>query len=363
MNFKKILKDSNLNLTRKEKNDEFYTLLEDIERELKYYKDHFKDKIIYCNCDNPKYSNFWKYFYDNFKDLSLKRLVATYYSENDISYKTEYDGNEITKTELKGNGDFRSTECINILKESDIVITNPPFSLFREYMPQLIEYNKKFIIWGNINTLVNKCIFSLLKDGLFWHGIISNDVCFFKIPNHYEKWHKNYTNKMNDGNKYARLSNISVFTNLNIKEHFKKLSLTKRYYDEDDTISEDAKKLFLKYDSYDAINVDKVADIPLDYYGKIGVPITFLAKHNPKQFKIIALGIVGSIDFTSNKRMEILKKGISTGKYTNNAKGTLYRKHDPNIDKLPPAFRDCKTGELYSSIYARVIIKRKNLKE
>jgi len=383
----KGLKEAN-----KAKKDEFYTQLKDIELELKHYKKEFENKIVFCNCDDPYESNFFKYFAMNFNYLGLKKLICTCYSGSPIiteqlslfdveglvikkeeakhPYKIEItEVSDINKdgaidlidvehlvknkknvlTLLKGNGDFRSEECIELLKESDIVVTNPPFSLFREYVALLEEYNKKFIIIGNVNAITYKEIFSLIKRGKVWLGesIHSGDR-EFRVPNDYPLNAANFRVDEN-GNKYLRIKGVRWYTNIDYEERHENLILYKKYNDEE----------YPNYVNYDAINVEKTAEIPCDYYKCMGVPITFIDKYNPDQFKIIDLGIVGSCEFKNNRKMEILdKSGKPTGKYTYNAKGTLYRKYNSKSDKKPPAFKDCETGELYTSIYARVIIQR-----
>lgn len=355
----KTSSNKNLHKANKVKKDEFYTQLEDISNELRHYKDQFKGKVVFCNCDDPKESNFVKYFSQNFEHLGLKKLIATHYKNanlftNEKPYKLEYtgdkngnrmpDSSEFT-TEMIGTGDFRSDECIELLKEADIVVTNPPFSLFREYVAQLVEYNKKFLIIGNTNSLTYKEIFKLVKEDKLRTGYTNFNVgMFFVVPDDWENFH--HVDK--DGRKIARVSTSCWFTNMEVEKHKQDITLYKRYMPEE----------YPKYENYDAINVDKYSEIPFDYEGEIGVPITFIDKFNPNQFKIIALGIVGSIDFTKNKKMEILKNGQPTGKFTVNAKGTLYRKYNSKKDDYP-AFKDSETGDLYSSIYARVIIKRK----
>lgn len=252
-------------------------------------------------------------------------------------------------TLLKGDGDFRSSECIELLKQADIVVTNPPFSLFREYIAQLMKYEKKFIILGNQNAVTYKETFPLLKENKMWLGYYCGDMAF-AVPLHYEERTTRFW--IDDkGQKWRSLGNICWYTNLDTTKRHENITLYKQYTPEE----------YPHYENYDAINVDKVSDIPYDYNGAMGVPITFLDKYNPEQFEIVALGIVGSIDFSIEKKMEILKNGQPTGKYTVNAKGTLYRKYNPNIDTKPPAFKDVITNELYSSIYARIIIKRKGV--
>lgn len=348
----KKISNKNLKKAKSNKKDEFYTQLSDIEKELGHYKEHFKDKIVFLNCDDPEESNFWKYFALNFKFLGLKKLIATHFQTEKLSYKLEKTNGDTIKTPLKQNGDFRSPECIEILKEADVVITNPPFSLLREYVAQLIEYNKKFVIIGNINALSYKDIFKLIKENKIWlgHSIHSGDR-EFKVPDDYPLNASGYRVDEN-GVKYLRIKGVRWFTNLDYKERHEDLILYRKYNS----------KEYPKYQNYDAINVDITKDIPIDYKGKMGVPITFIDKYNPEQFEIIALGIVGSIDFNCNRKMEILDKktGKPTGKFTYNAKGTLYRLYNPKTDKTP-AFQDYKSGKLYTSIYARIIIRNKKI--
>ena len=352
---KKILNKS-LTKANKSKNDEFYTQLSDIEKELGHYKEHFKNKVIFCNCDDPEESNFWKYFSLNFDSLGLKKLISTHFENDKPAYKLEISktNKKEIKTPLKQNGDFRSPECIEILKEADIVVTNPPFSLLREYVAQLIEYNKKFIIIGNINALSYKEIFKLIKENKIWLGYsIHSGDREFKVPDDYPLNASGYRVDDN-GVKYIRVKGVRWFTNLDYKERHQDFLLYKTYKGNEDE--------YPKYENYDAINVNITKEIPMDYKGNIGVPITFMDKYNPEQFKIVALGIVGSVDFTSNRKMEILDKKTAkpTGRFTYNAKGTLYRLYNPKTDKSP-AFQDFENGELYTSIYARIIIKNKKI--
>ncbi len=377
----------NMDNAKKNKADEFYTQLCDIELELKHYKSEFENKIVLCNCDDPYESNFFKYFAMNFNYLKLKKLIATCYDDSPIAFtqtalfsELEYSFKntvrraykiEINKVEdynndgaidlsdvktllkcdknsltvLNGNGDFRSEECVELLKEADIVVTNPPFSLFRKYVAQLMEHNKKFIIIGNTNALTYKEIFKLFRENEIRTGYTNFNVgMYFAVPDTYKKFAI-----IKNGRKYARVSESCWFTNLPVGKHNEELTLYKKYSSQE----------FPYYENYDAINIDTYKDIPYDYNGYMGVPITFLDKYNPDQFEIVALGIVGSIEFTCKRKMEILKDGKPTGKYTVNAKGTLFKKYNPEKDNKAPAFRDCETGELYKSIYARIIIKRK----
>ena len=266
-------KNSNLRKAKVEKNDEFYTELSDIEKELGHYKKHFKNKVVFCNCDDPEWSNFWTFFALNFEFFGLKKLVATHYEFDKPSYKLEIvkdvnkDGKinklDTIKTPLKQNGDFRSDESIAILKEADIVVTNPPFSLFREYIDLLVQHKKKFLVVGNMNAITYKETFKLIKENKLWLGI--NNVKNFIKP---------------DGTLQS-FGNINWFTNLEHKKRNEEIISYKTYKGNE--------KDYPKYDNYDAINVDKVVDIPSDYYGHIGVPITFLSKYNPNQFELLGI--------------------------------------------------------------------------
>ena len=278
------MSNKSLKKAKKVKNDEFYTQLSDVSEELRHYKKHFKGKTVFCNCDDPTWSAFWKYFHLNFTVLGLKKLISTHYDKDKPTYKMVYEGGDDNnievgvKTLLQGNGDFRNQECIEILKESDIVVTNPPFSLFREYVAQLMKNEKEFIIWGNNNAITYKEIFPLLKDNKIWLGYLCNKTCIFRVGNNY-KFDDKITNEINDGYKYGKVPSISVFTNLDIKKsHENLIKEPHKKYSPDE---------YPKYDNYDAINVNKVADIPVDYDGVMGVPITFLGKYNPNQFEII----------------------------------------------------------------------------
>ena len=343
---KKDLQDA-----KRDKRDEFYTQMIDIEKELKEYKLHFKNKVIYCNCDNPEFSNFWRYFELNFESLEIKKLVSTHYEVEIPSYKLELirteTGIERIKTPLEQNGDFRSKECIEVLKKADIVVTNPPFSLFREFIAQLIEYDKKFIIMGSVNAISYKEVFPLIKDGQVWLGhSLHGDKIEFRIPNDYLSRMSNWREDEN-GNKYTKICGIRWYTNLDYKERYEELVLSKEYNEEE----------YPKYVNYEAINVDKTKDIPIDYDGVIGVPITFMDKYNPEQFEIIGLGKTGCCEFTSRRKIERLDKdGKPTGKYT--TLSYLYKRYDAKRDKKP-SYRDVETGELYSSVYARILIKHR----
>jgi hypothetical protein len=297
---------NNLHKAKDAKKDEFYTQLADIEQELKHYKEHFKGKIVYCNCDDPRISNFFHYFSHNFEKLGLKKLTAICYknkerdlfSRNDseqaiyLEYFGDRNGNNVPDPEeigikyLKGDGDFRSGESIELLKEADIVVTNPPFSLFREYVAQLVEYDKKFIIIGNVNAITYKECFRLIKDNKMWLGVsIHSGDREFQVPHDYPL---NAAGSRIDenGKKYIRVKGVRWFTNLDYMERHEDLILYKKYNAEE----------YPKYDSYDAINVNKTKDIPEDYTGTMGVPITFLDKYNPSQFEIIGQMVTTAVD-------------------------------------------------------------------
>ena len=283
--------NKNLTAAKRIKNDEFYTRLEDIEKELTNYKEYFKDKIIYCNCDDVEYSNFYKYFKDNFDELGIKKIIATNLSLNKTAYKTEFDNNsKEVRTQLCGNGDFRSEECIELLKSADLVITNPPFSLFREYIAQLIKYNKKFLIIGNMNAASYKEIFPLFKNNQVWFGNTSPKV--FLTPDRTEK----------------KFGNIVWYTNLDNEKRHCRIPLKEKYYGNEGK--------YPKYDNYDAIEVSKVINIPYDYDGLMGVPVTFLSKYCPEQFQLIG----HDHDLTGNGGA-----GISDGQFICNGKNVYKR--------------------------------------
>lgn len=286
-----------LQKAKKMKSDEFYTQLSDIASELQHYKEHFKDKVVYCNCDDPRNSNFFNYFANNFKELGLKKLITACYKErtndlfnakeNEKAFSFEYTADEGEKDILdssgflyfKGDGDFRSQESIQLLKQADIVVTNPPFSLFREYVAQLVKYDKKFLIIGNINAITYKEIFQLIKENKVWLGInLGRGISGFIVPDHYELYG---TEARIDeaGNRIISPNNCLWLTNLETPKRHEDIVLTKKYQGNEAE--------YPKYDNYDGINIDKTQDIPADYAGYMGVPITFLHKFNPDQFEII----------------------------------------------------------------------------
>jgi len=306
--------NKNLNAAKAAKKDEFYTQLTDIERELQHYWPHFRDKVVLCNCDDPYESNFFKYFALRFNQLGLKKLICTCYNGSPvqgnelmidfgdgfgepkkIAYKVEItevkdlngDGavdlsdvqyllkNDKNVCSILKTGDFRDPECIGLLKQSDIVVTNPPFSLFREYIGQLMEYEKKFLIIGNQNNVTYKEVFPLIMHNKVWLGYKSGDMAF-RVPDDYEARETRYWED-ESGQKWRSLGNICWFTNLDHNKRHEELDLVCRYSEEE----------FPKYDNYDAIEVNRVDNIPFDYNGVMGVPITFLDKYNPEQFEIL----------------------------------------------------------------------------
>lgn len=277
--------NKNLNKANKAKNDEFYTQLSDIENELRHYQPHFKDKIIFCNCDDPEESNFFRYFALNFNHLGLKKLIATHFHTERKTYKLvldrELDMNadgkinlqDIQKIPLEQNGDFRSPECVELLKEADIIITNPPFSLFREYVAQLMEYNKKFVIVGNQNAITYKEIFPLIKENKIWLGKGFKGNAAHFINKHYE----DYATAGDHREGMIRVSGVMWFTNLDLAKRHEIFDLWATYNPDD----------YPRYDNYNAIEVSKTKNIPMDYDGVMGVPITFMDKYNPEQFEIV----------------------------------------------------------------------------
>lgn len=292
-----MAKNTNLGQAKKAKKDEFYTQLTDIEKELRHYKDHFRGKTVLCNCDDPKVSNFFVYFVRNFNELGLKRLITTCYkntqpdlfSQHDEEHAVwlDYQGGDdnnpdvaaiaATARPLKGDGDFRSAECIELLKEADIVVTNPPFSLFREYVAQLIKYEKKFLIVGSMNSISYKEIFPLIKENKMWIGY-NNPKMF--LTNEIEVCDEKKQTLI-EGQVYQKFGNITWYTNLEHTKRHDPLDLYRKYTPED----------YPKYENYDAINVDKISDIPVDYMDMMGVPITFIDKYCPEQFELIGFSL------------------------------------------------------------------------
>lgn len=335
--------NKNLQAAKSAKKDEFYTQLSDIEKELRHYKEHFRGKTVLCNCDDPRISNFFKYFAMNFEHLGLKRLITTCYKNQDIDlfsnhsdekavyliYDGDTNGNgypdaeEIGIHPLKGDGDFRSNECIELLKQADIVVTNPPFSLFREYVAQLMKYEKKFLIIGNIDNTTYREVFPLLKDNKIWLGYNSGSYKF-NIPEFYE----GNNIKIIDGERKACFGNICWYTNLEISKRHEDLVLYKKY----------ESSRYPKYDNYDAIEVCQLDNIPDDYYGVMGLSITFFTKYCPDQFEVI--GITDRAD----------DYGLKTKKYT--------KKDTPRYSDLNGRSVLLVNGE-YKKTYPRVLIRRK----
>ena len=350
--------NKNLNQAKREKNDEFYTQRSDIENELRHYKEHFRGKVVYCNCDDPRVSNFFHYFSYNFERLSLKKLITACYQNQDSDLFSrhdseraiwlEYNGNtkggrvpdveDIGIRELEGDGDFRSPECIDLLKQADIVVTNPPFSLFREYVAQLMECGKKFLIIGSLNAVKYKEIFPVIKDNRMWLGpSIKSGDREFGVPDHYPLTAA--TSRIDEnGNKFVRVKGVRWFANLDHKKRHEDLILYKRYSPEE----------YPKYGNYDAINVDKTADIPMDWHGLMGVPITFLDKHNPEQFEIIGVGIAG------------LGKSIGVRPYTPEHKA--FRKEVQKRGAVDGDLYMIENGEVKVP-YSRIIIRNKRIQE
>ena len=295
-------KSLNLNLNRAKqlKPDEYYTQKVDIENELKHYSDHFKGKVVLCNCDDPRVSNFFHYFSHKFEALGLKKLITTCYKSQEMDLfstkKSEeaiylvYEGDknknripdksEIEIKPLKGDGDFRSEECIELLKEADIVVTNPPFSLFTEYVNQLVEYDKKFIVMGDQNQITHKDIFNIVFKKKLWLGVDNGGTKWFRVPDSYSIDTPS-RQKVEDGIKYHSKGNIAWWTNPEVFKRNVDITLYKKYEGNEDE--------YPFYDNSNVINVNKNADIPIDYDGAMGVPITFLDKHNPKQFEILGI--------------------------------------------------------------------------
>lgn len=392
--------NSNLKDSIRQRQDEFYTQLSLIESELKHYKPHFKGKIIFCNCDDPYESNFFKYFAMNFNSLGLKKLITTCYATSPVigeemqffvdkcgqlsfieqpgsvavekdskekrPYKVEItevtdengDGRvdladveylmrnrKNTMTLLDGDGDFRSPECVELLKQADIVVTNPPFSLFRDYVALLMEYKKAFVIIGNQNAVAYKDFFPLLSDNKIWLGYNSGHF-WFKVPDSYEEKKTDF--KIDEtGQKWRRMGNICWFTNLDIEKRHENMTLFRNYTPE----------AYPTYDNFDAIEVSKTADIPCDFYGVMGVPITFMSQHNPQQFEIIGLSQKCGFGAESIKLyddyIEVTQDGTptgSTGKKTNG---------NPMLVGKPKSGNYYVNGQdIVHSLYSRIFIRR-----
>ena len=313
-------KNDNLRAAKKAKNDEFYTQMKDIENELQHYIEHFKDKIIYCNCDTPV-SNFYKFFKDNFEQLGIKKVVATGLG----GYYADYDGVNERKVKIKDwDGDFRSDLAVEILQKADIIITNPPFSLFREYIDLLVRYDKKFLILGNQNAITYKEVFPLIKDGQIWLGKNCNKTMTFRLPDYYEKF-----KEIKNGQKYGDVPAISWFTNLDNYKYEEPIALTAEY----------SSDKYPEYDNYDAINVDKIKEIPYDYDGVIGVPITII--NNVANDGLIHCE---NLDLGEEIKFEILDCNDYRKEHMNIKNQMLVKDKDSAINGQP--------------IYARVLIQK-----
>lgn len=280
-----------LQKAKKSKSDEFYTQLCDIECELQHYTNCFDDKVVYCNCDDPQVSNFFRYFKDNFQRLGLRKLIASCFNDAEIdhnnekairnAYYCEYKGDNIpmNAVTLEGNGDFRSAECIELLLQADVIVTNPPFSLFREFVTQIVHYNKQFLVIGNVNAITYKEIFDLIQNNRAWLGVnLGRGISGFIVPEHYQLYGSEV--KINEeGQRIIATNGCLWLTNLELNKRHEDIELTKEYVGNEEK--------YPKYDNCDGINVNRTQDIPKDYSGLMGVPITFLHKYNPDQFEII----------------------------------------------------------------------------
>ena len=335
-----MAKNKNLNRAKNAKIDEFYTRREDIEAELAHYSNHFKGKVVYCNCDDPTWSEFWQFFVRVFKDWGLKKLMATHYEtdEKNYAYKLEIcedtngDGkidyqDAPTITQIPCNGDFRSQSCIDMLKEADIVVTNPPFSLFREYVAQLVEYEKRFLIIGPMGSITYKEIFPLLRDGKMWIGYTFPKI--FRVPS----GATGDSVYIENGVTYQKFGNIEWFTNLDIPKRHKVLDLRGNYYKRD---------LYPKYVNYDGIEVKNISDIPCDFSGAMGVPVSFLREFNPDQFELLGT----SLELATPMRLLYEKGSFSPG-------GNRFY-----TDALSD--NDIKNGYKFHRGYDRIAIKLKN---
>jgi len=354
--------------------DEFYTQLSDIEKELRHYTNHFEGKVVYCNCDDPRISAFFHYFSYRFERLGLKRLITACYKnrERDLFSRhdseraiwLEYNGSakggrvpdveDIGIRELEGDGDFRSAECIELLKRADIVVTNPPFSLFREYVAQLVAYGKKFLIVGSQNAVTYKEIFPLIKDNTMWLGVTpKGQDMLFDVP---EVYAQELVATAREGSAYrvvegvikGRLGNAAWFTNLDHKKRHEELILYKRYSPEE----------YPAYDNYDAINVDKVAEIPKDWDGAMGVPITFLDKHNPEQFEILGFSSLWDDGFESHTfyddYVEMRPDGTKSGMSGQKANGYPILRGRPRKGNYL-----VRGDDVVHCLYRRTFIRRK----
>ena len=333
-------KNANLAKARPVRNDEFYTRLSDVENECEHYRDHFKGKVIYCPCDDPRVSNFWRYFADRFHDLGLKRLIATCYIPQNMdlfgahdperAFKLEYDGIAVTRTVLAGNGDFRSLECSDVMRQADIVVTNPPFSLIREFVPYLTAHGVGFLIIVPLNALAYKEVFPYIQEGRAWVGY------GFVEPS------TEFTTPQGDS---AGFGNVEWLTNLDIDKRHTEIPLHRLYTFDD----------YPKYDNYDAVNVDRVEDIPINYAGVMGVPITYLARHNPNQFDIVGCARPWSGRATKRygRQVRVDPSGVRHGMTQMDTSAIL--QIDGPIDKTYYIV----DGNYYRSVFTRVLIRHK----
>lgn len=280
-----------LQKAKKSKSDEFYTQLCDIERELRYYSSSFRDKVVYCNCDDPRHSNFYRYFKENFKVLGLRKLIASCYKDRDDNlfriqdptpaFYSEYtgEGNPEITVPFNENGDFRSNECLALLRQSDVVVTNPPFSLFRDFISQIVRHNKQFLVIGNVNAITYKEIFSLIQNNDAWLGVnLGRGISGFIVPEHYQLFGSEA--RINEvGQRIVATNGCLWLTNLELDQRHQDLTLTKKYVGNEE--------YYPKYENCNGININRTQDIPKDYPGLMGVPITFLHKYNPEQFEIV----------------------------------------------------------------------------
>lgn len=359
-----VSRNASLSTAKENKEDEFYTQLSDIEREVKHYWKHFEGKTVYLNCDDPRVSNFFHYFSYNFEKLGLKKLIATCYKNQDIDLFSEnayeeavwleYEGDkngsgtpdrsEISVTPLKGDGDFRSAEAIELLKQADIVITNPPFSLFREFINQLLAFDKKFLILGNQNAITYKEVFPHIMSGKLWLGVNDGDMSF-QVPDYYTPRATRFWVD-DDGKKWRSFGNMAWYTNLDHSKRHEELILYRSY----------DPAIYPSYDNYDGIEVGKVADIPYDYDGVMGVTPGFLTKYNPDQFEI-----VGATQSWFDAAIKEYPKQTQVS--SNGTRSTVTKLNDGAAMKLssPPKGKTYYevNGEYFVKAYARILIRRR----
>ena len=353
-----------LGRAKRAKEDEFYTQLSDIENELRHYKEHFRGKTVLCNCDDPRVSNFFHYFAYQFEALGLKRLITTCYknqtpdlfSQHDceraisLVYDGDKNGNrvpdpeEIGIHELQGDGDFRSPECIELLMQADIVVTNPPFSLFREYVAQLMQFGKKFLILGSQNNITYKEVFPLFIENRIWLGYKAGDMAF-RVPADSEPRETRFWQD-ESGQKWRSFGNICWYTNLDIPKRHEELDLFRLFDPE----------TYPRYDNFDAIEVGRVEDIPCDYYGSMGVPLTFLDKHNPDQFEILGITKTwfGMATKIYPEQIQVDKDGTEK-RVSKLNDGAVIEVAEPPVGKTYYKV----DGKTYIQTYPRILIRRR----